>query len=477
MERFSGPDFDNKETPPRELDAISEHQAEERSDQDYRIGQEFDNIVEAASRGFDRRRVDPENARSEVLDTIKNDPLASDIIYLKEKSIDQMIGIESLRNDEKLRTEMREAFLDRYQNVLVPGHVTGKGVKPPISLGFVVQKLDLAKAGVLKNENQIHYYEPGKENEIPPAVMARGLNLALPDSGADELQHPKSPTMAFFETAFALGLYDKQGTDDLKNMTYANVLTERVDMGYWLSDSAKNFFDENDMTLMKLNRLLPVDALRGLIRDLTKDEKLEIKGNPHFIEDAEKIIERVANIPLSPTLIAKYGLDKPGTDGKSVIEKQKESIVKSREYLESGKNVARNGMIYVKADENGKYEKLPASVLAVAAKPYKNRWAERKGYAEATKDHLLIFMRREDVNGLGTALDAAAVKSGKRVQMAPLGNLVRMSVIKPTDEVIETFEKNVLNPKTGGADNEHKEAGPTKPIRRIPQKHRANFKK
>ncbi len=438
MEKFFEQKFDlpeehakQEEAQVEELEAITEHQEE----RDANISFQFDVMIHG-------KDAPQEFAKENVLETIVSDPDATDIFYLKEKVADPLVRSESFRADHEFQQELREAFVERYKYFLIPGHVGIKGIQPPESVGFVVQRLDLAKAGLLKSEKQFYYYDPGRENNIPKKFLEHGLKIAAPET--DLNRPPVSPTMAVFDTARRLGFYEKNSEADQRLLTLSNTFVERVDTGHWLSGAADKFYDENDITFMKLNRLLPIATLTGLIRDLTAGEKLQIKGNANFKKDASEIMDRVSTMPLPPALIEKYGLDNR-VDGKSIIERQRESVIKSREYLESGKNVAEKTtigrMIYVKADERGRYDKLPGSLPAVAASPTKFN-----GYVEVTPHQFLAFIRKEQLNGLGNALDEAAAKSGLHVHQTSIEGWERLSS-EPDENIVAAFEKHVFQPK------------------------------
>lgn len=411
---------------------------------------------------FDRMVYDADTARKlnaretydDLKDSLFNDPLNSDLAHLKEKVIDPLASLKVYQSDHWLHEKTRELFDERYERFRMPGYerynfkAKRQELVPPTGISFGLQKLALKKAHLLKDEAQIVFFAGGEQPDEAEEMKRHGLIIS---NGRDE--QLESPSMALFNTLRRTGHYDHEGLDEKKNLTAYFNFAKIVERNEWLEGAIRNFYDENDMTLFKINRLLPTETLTAMLRDMTAD----IKFDPRNFARSEKEIRETlfirAAAKLTPEMIAKYHLDEKDAKGKSIIDKQKESIQRSREYLRDGRNATDKSnfgrTVYVKSDGQAKADKLPGGLPAIAAEPPrgKNGWRQPNVYCEVLNAHLLTFVRKSQLNGLVGALGRAARSSGLNVQTTPIGEWMKIFIPfdgQPDEKVVAAFEKKAF---------------------------------
>ncbi len=456
-ERFPEPSF-NQETPtPEEIEAITEHQENE----DRNIGFQFDVMVHGRS---EATRLGAVETRREIEEDLTDNPEASQLYYLKEKIVDPLMDYEPFRRDRIFQDRLRETFDRRYENFLFPGYVRydfrrhESKIANPGGISFGLQKMALEKAGVAKDESQIRFYEAGRENELPKNLLKKSLIVSNGPNGQLE-----SPTMAVFDTLRRMGRYNRLSAEGKRDLLPPFTFTEIVERGEWLEGAKRNFYDENDITLFKINRLLDTETLTAMLKEMTADVKFDPRDFAGSKKEMREQLFIRAAAKLSPEMIAKYRMDEKDARGKSIIDKQKESITKSREFLEKGTSVANKSnlgrIIYVRSDENGKADKLVGGLPAIASEAPKDKkgnpvWRQPNGYFEFLTTHFLGLVKKEKMNGLADALEKETTKSGLNIQVTPIEDWVKIFIPfngEIPQSVVAAFEKNAFETKPPAA--------------------------
>jgi hypothetical protein len=423
--------------------------------QDRNIAFQFDRMIYGKSTAQKLNAVETFN---DLKNDLMNDPANSDLAHLKERVIEPLTSLKVYQADRSLRERTRELFDKRYTHFLMPGYVQydfrhhESKVINPSGISFGLQKLALKKAGLLKDSDQIALYAAGQEEELPKDPTRKSLIISAGTDG-----HLKSPTMALFDVLRRTGHYNRLSVDEQKELTAAFTFAEIVEKGEWLEGAMRNFYDENDITLFKINRLLPTETLTALLKDMTAD----VPFDPRKFAESKREMRRQlfirAAAKLSPEMIAKYHLDEKSNNKKSIIERQKESIINARKYMEEEKNATAKSnlgrIIYVKSEEGGKVDKLPGGLPALAAEAPKKKGKPAwplSSYVEVLNTHFLGFVPKSRVNGLVDVLNQETIRSGLHLQITPIGNWVKLFIPFPgavAENVVNAFERHVFQPK------------------------------
>ncbi len=427
----------------------------ERRDDSFR----FDQMVYGADTA---RKLNTQETLNDLKNSLFNDPENSDLAHLKERVVDPLASLKVYQVDRGLQEETKELIGERYERFRMQGYerynfkAKRSELTKPSGISFGLQELALREARLLKDEGQIVFFAPGQRPNEMEEMERRGLIISDGKNGQLE-----SPSMALFDTLRRTGRYDWKTPEGKKNLTAYLTFAEMVEKNEWLEGAVRNFYDENDMTLFKINRLLSTETLTAMLRDLAADVPFDPKN---FSQSKQEMREQLfirAAATLTPAMIAKYHLDEKDGKGKSIVDRQKESIQKSREYLRDGRNATDKSnfgrMIYVKADERGKADRLPGGLPAIVSEPPRGRtgWRQPNIYGEVSNTHLLSFVRRSRLNGLVGALSRAAHKSNLNLQTTPIGDWMKIFVPfngRPDGNIVTAFEKKAF----GGPETEKK---------------------
>ncbi len=482
-EHFPEPSL-NREPSPDEIRSIEAHQRNE--DRDVELA--FDRIVD----GKEGAKENAKEVLSDVKESLARNPRNSELFYLKENVIDQLAETKIFRTDETLRDGVREALDKRYQDFWISGRVgfnfknNRPEVREPNGISFGIEKDILTESRLLKDPEQIHFYEPGTESKLTKEDLKKGIIITTPledERRRSEVPEAASPTAALFDVLYATGHFDHllpDHADVLDRLVKEVEFGRIVDEGEWLEPTAKNFFDENDITLFKINRLLPPPVLKELLYETIGNASFDPKNVNESREAIRLAIFQNCSRPLTANQIDRYDLDSRGPHGeRSIIEEQKATIRESRKYLEEGKNRTKSAfgdIIYVRGNRANKAQKLSANVVAMTAKAPEGKrgWNKVDGYIEAFDNYVLGYVPKERLNDLADALEKEA-----DIQLMPVGEKIVKFFVgskngKLPEGVFTALEDKVFKKPptaTAGKPKAEPDAKPRKP--RLKMKNRA----
>ncbi len=410
---------------------------EEKENDGKMYGRVFDKTVEQMmARNSVRNTIQKLEANPKNGEVAKEQEACNLLTGLRGNIIEPVVEMEP--NDEILGGT-RDAIRDHYRAFYFPGNIRYNRNKniydlvEPIGLSYDVQRMMMKKAYFSIGEQNVRFFEPGREGEIPNEELRNALKIYVSDRERNFYEKESSrkisagPTWILYETLHEAGFFDQLKQKEKMEMMALAMFADIIEKGEWLDFVSDGFFDDREINLFKINRKLSQEQLAKIINSFLTGE---IETAPENFDDMtariQEIVVKKASQPFDEEFIKKQGLEE-------LVKDQKYESRKAEEYLQSGKNSCRSRfgkIIFV----TGFKDRLPGQLPAIDALPPiddqtgKPAWKKNNGYFEANAAHLLGYLPADD---FGTFLDqivAEAERKGLNPQVSRINGWIKLFV-------------------------------------------------
>ncbi len=376
---------------------------------------------------------------------------------------------EAHTSAQELKSSLKAEMLHHYKTFFFPGYLrydakTGKdSLEEPRGLNHDIQKMLLEEAGFKLDKSKFHFFEAGKEDEIPKESLKGALIVSINDEERTAYEKERNekrneergkmyagPTVILHEVLNKAGFFEGLPDERKKELLGASLFADIIERGAWLRYTKEDFFDKTKINLFKINRLLNAEKLTGILGDMLAHTNVDWSDFRTARDAVQKAVIEQSSLPLTHEFVAAHHIEE-------VVAKQNDNMKSSYNYLKGGFNRKESFMgevIYVHKDKFEWRDTLKGQLPAIAAKPPmengKPAWEEAHGYFEASNASLLGYFKEKDANGFTHKIEKVAGEYHLNPQIQEIGGYVKVFIPfhgKQPTEFLSRFEKDGLQIK------------------------------